>query len=294
MKVLRLGAIAAIAMAFVISLVGGQVKAAGTGGVGTNIVGGTDATQQYGAISLWYPDRHRCTASLIDKYWALTAAHCAPILIPGSTEVRASSLDNTGANVEQVGLAAVYPHPGFDPNSDDFVNDVALIKFQRPVTKTQPLKLAAFSPPVGTGGIMAGWGWTCEDAEGTDPDCNHTVNILQELKIKVVKDATCEWSFDPKNQLCGVAASGAQANGCYGDSGAPFVRKGFGNDLILMGVTIGDGDTDIYPGACSTHDVNGGQGTAVLIDVAKYHDWICDTMFGSHQPSKKASIFTKL
>src|ERR1044071_934194 len=97
-RFLKLCSVALVAAAFTVSLLGGQAKA---------VSNGANAVQQQGAISLWAYDRygvfrHRCTASLINPYWAVTAAHCnypsgpnPPVLIVGQTSVRASSLDNT-------------------------------------------------------------------------------------------------------------------------------------------------------------------------------------------------------
>jgi secreted trypsin-like serine protease len=223
---------------------------------------------------------------LIDKYWALTAAHCRDIgaLVPGQTQVRASSVNNT-SGYESVGLAEVHVHAGYDPNTS--VNDIALIKFQHPVQHMQPLQMSGTSPAINSTGKMAGWGWICEDA--SNPDCNHPASILQELSVKIVNDSTCGWLFDPQNQLCGIAANGQNAMGCIGDSGGPLVRKGVNNALILVGVTVGDGDFDVdHPNPCASN-VNGGQGTGVWTDTSKYRQWTIDTMHGITVRANSAS-----
>ena len=267
-KMLRAGALIAAVAVFSLSLFGGQANA---------IVGGNDALQQYGTVSIWAPapDARKCVGSLINKYWALTTAHCKPILVPGQTQIHASSKNNT-TEYEEVGLAEVLLYPGADPNTN--VNDLALIRFQHPVQNSQPLQMTSSSPAIGSVGTVAGWGWICQDL--ANPNCNKNVNILQELSIKVINDSECGWSHDPQNQLCGVAANGMNAMACRGDSGAPLVRKNFDGSWKLVGITVGDGDYDIsHPNSCSTN-VNGEQGAGLWVDVAKYRNWIIDTMYG--------------
>lgn len=271
-KHVKRGLTAALAAVLVLVSGGSAVSAQPASGNQANIVGGHNASQQYGMVSLWYPDRHRCGATLISPYWAVTAAHCSVILVPGQTQVRASSLDNT-TGYEEVGLAAYYVNPNF--NTDTFDNDIALIKFQRPVTRTQPLALSGSSPKVGTTGKIDGWGWICQEVNV--PGCRTTVNRLQELDVKVVPASICRvWDVNPDHQTCLVAADGSNSMGCFGDSGSGFVRPR-GDSWVLMGVTSGDGVDE----TCATDPAPGGgttQGSGVWTNVAPYISWINSTM----------------
>lgn len=209
-RFLKLGSFIAIAAVFVVSLVGLTGVAARSNDATPMIVGGNNAVEQYGAALLWYPDRPRCAASLINQYWALTSAHCQNVLVIGQTEIRASSKDNSSGYEPNIRLANYYIHPGY--NSNTLADDIALIKFDKPVKQTTPLTIATQSPAIGTVGKIASWGWICEDA--SNPSCGRTVNILQELSVKIVADSKCGYLFDPQNQLCMVASNGTNAMAC--------------------------------------------------------------------------------
>jgi secreted trypsin-like serine protease len=248
------------------------VQAASPDDMHPNIVGGTNATQQYGAVSLWNLNRNRCTAVLIDRYWALTAAHCSDLLTPDqNTEVRASSLNNT-TGYEEVGIAAYYTHPNYDPSL--LKDDLTLIKFKKPVLHSAPLALYDKTPDAKAILKLAGWGWICEDS--SNPNCAHPVNVLQELNMKIAPASSCPAMWDPANELCGIAANGTHANGCYGDSGGPLVIKS-NNKWKLAGITSYDGDDWDTNSGCG-NSPSGGQGSGVFINVSKYLTWICQTI----------------
>jgi len=288
-RFLALCSVAVIAATFCVSVLGGQAKA---------VSNGRDSFQQYGAISLWNYDqngvfRHRCTASLINRYWALTAAHCnypsgpnPPVLIVGQTSVRALSLNNT-SGYQDLGLAKVIVHPDYQPDPDGDgpeLNDIALIKFNHPVNDSkQLLELPSVSPAIGAQGPVAGWGWICDDTVGTpgaQPNCGLPYPTrLQQTSLEVVQDSRCEWFSDPSTQFCTVGAQGKHTMACRGDSGGPLVRKSF-SGFTLMGIVVGDGDYEInHPNECD-ENINGEQGTGLFTDVAPYRQWIISAMYG--------------
>lgn len=297
-RFLKLCSIAAIVAAFTVSILGtGQASA---------VVNGSKAVQQQGAISLWNYDRlgvfrHRCTASLIDQYWAVTAAHCAypsgpnpPVLIEGQTSVRAGSLNNT-TGYQELGLEQVIVNPDYQsaPNGEQPLNDIALIKFKQPFKQPsgqpdQILKLPNMSPAVGTQGKVAGWGWDCDD-NVTVANCGlpFTTQLLQ-TNLQIVDDSRCEWFSDPNGQLCTIGADGKHTMACRGDSGGPLVTKAL-DKFVLRGMVLGDGDYEInHPNECDSH-ISGRPGAGLFLDIAAYRPWIIDTMTGTSTASSNAT-----
>jgi secreted trypsin-like serine protease len=243
------------------------------------IVGGSNATEQYGAMSVWSTTlgRNRCVASLITPMWALTAGHCKDILVPGEIEFRTSSLNNL-SGYENPGFDAVFRHPDYDP--DLFINDIALLRFKHPVERTQPLPLLSAGAPVDTVTKVAGWGWICQDP--TNPQCRHSVNQLQELDTRVAPADKCPTMWDQAGgEFCTASAEGTYAMACFGDSGGPQVTK-VGDVWALIGLTLYDGgDWDVSrPNDCSDNPDNGGP-TGVWNNVSHYIPWIQDTIRNS-------------
>jgi secreted trypsin-like serine protease len=242
--------------------------------VSPNIVGGSPATDQYHAFSVWDPSvgRSRCTGVVIAPRWGVLAAHCGLIITPGVTEIRASSRDNR-VDYENAGVLEFIPHHQY--NEDTGVHDIALVHFAHEVERTAPVSIARDTVRIGTVTRVAGWGWTCEDP-GV-PSCQTTTNILQQLDTRIVPPSTCPLMPDPANQLCVVSADGKPKNACRGDSGGPMLAQVLGT-RILVGITLGDGDDGTpRPYDCATNPA-GGPGAGVWLDVTHYRDWINETM----------------
>lgn len=299
-KILRLGSIVAVVAAFAVSVLGAQSAEA--------IVGGSNATQQYGTASIWTPppdgsaNRHRCHVNIISQYWGVTAGHClnTGVTTPGVSEVRHSALDITvpfspsnPQGYKSVGVAAMFRHPDFVPGTEtqSADNDIALIRFTNPIQSTTPLALPSSSSPVGTIAKLAGWGWTC-DTDISQPNCGLPLRfspILKELSLKIVNPSDCTYTINAAHLFCTKAAANVNAQGCLGDSGAPLVRKGF-DKFILTGIGLGDGDLVTgHPGFCGGND-QGGQGTGRFMDTAVYKQWIQDTIYNNGGANKFAHM----
>jgi secreted trypsin-like serine protease len=221
-----------------------------------------------------------CGATLIEKQWLLTAAHCMVAknftIITADVGIYHRNILNTDnmkqpLPAERIQVDAVFIHPQYRSSPHALYNDIALVHLGHPVNKLRdPVQYASSHVNVADGdleeGVLLGWGLK-ENGHRSD----HL--LCTEVPFKSLDDCNSSRSYQGAITNSMICAGASGRDSCSGDSGGPLVvRHGWnGLDRWLQIGIISFGLED----GCAMRDFPG-----VHTRIAAYSSWIERVLYG--------------
>ncbi|GFS40434.1 u21-ctenitoxin-Pn1a [Nephila pilipes] len=215
---------------------------------------------------------HVCGASILNRNWIVTAAHCIDFSSPRRYEILAGLhklSEEFTPSAKRYKISKIILHEEYD--DDTFHNDIALLK------TTKPIDIAGSkgyingvclpqneSDPTGYATVI-GWGHTKEDGDNSDTLKHVTVPIIER---KICNDMYDEDPHDGVDEILDtmICAGMTGRDSCQNDSGGPLLQKDSNGVTTLVGIVSHGAGCGLrfYPG--------------VYTKISMYRDWMASKM----------------